>query len=776
MLSGLTPKRILNYIVCQRQWAEKDQFPILENARRDIGIADIERISTRLIKGNKLDENDITATECHIDHLEKKGAILWRQKQVVQRSTTNKSKFEVVKHFEVGIMTDFGAEMLRRRGNEMVFLDATSGLNKYGYPMITLLVVDEFREVVPVAFAIVGSENKITVAKFLELVRNKVGGDFQFNTVMMDQGKAQIAACKQLNIKYLLCCFHLYQDLQRNMMQAEYGVSDVLQWKERQWIFQEIHSLQAIQDEAVFHKSFPLFIESLRDKGLEKLAEYLQEWGKEEFASHWVAFGRLDVRHINDTNNPIEAFFRVLKYSFAGRKVQRRLEFQLQLLTKVHLQYVNDRQQKVTGFHKTKAQKVDEFLSFKVKRIRDKGITPVDNSYGLCCTHSYKLEALKQYSSCVGDGSCECSENEKSICPHLEATSTECPLTHAMLEATARKICTKKVTDPRFLQGMIGGAVECMFYCPTLSKPDSGRYYTANAHESTCDCNIFNQHGLCPHVLAAHFEHGFPLSDNFNMKIEELKQNPLKLQCPRRVFDYDAMPPAFEAKDFTNQLSLESEAIIIPRGELQEIKAQLSRLGQKLKGMVPAVLKIAGDKLARLEKEVDGIAAQYSFRPPAVCNDPQKKRVGKRTAADNITKPVRAYTLSKRRKVEERSPNEEQAAEGLGSLAGNTKAGKQLFIKGNGLQVQANKLKVHPSTKRKSTSSVAKKAMVRKLKKTEAAKTAKTAKMAKNDKAKAKTMGSKKKQKAKLVPSPQWNLRKRSRGRMSRFINYYYSH
>jgi len=173
---------------------------------------------------------------------------------------------------------------------------------------------------------------------------------------------------------------------------------------------------------------------------------------------------------------------------------------------------------------------------------------------------------------------------------------------------------------------------------------------------------------------------------------------------------------------------------------------------------------------------LDGIAAQYSFRPPAVCNDPQRRRGGKRTATDNITKPVRAYTLSKRRKVQESSPNAEQAAEGLVSLAGNTKAGKQLFVKGNGLQVQANKLEIHPSTKRKSTSLVAKKAMVRKIKKAEAAKTAKAAKMAKNDKAKAKTMGSKKKQKAKLVPSPQWNLRKRSRGRMSRFINYYYSH
>ncbi|KAG5188243.1 hypothetical protein JKP88DRAFT_136992, partial [Tribonema minus] len=66
----------------------------------------------------------------------------------------------------------FGIAMLDAFGagdDRMVLLDATGGTNKYGYQLYSLVVVDDFREDVPVAFMLTSSQAAKEVKLFMDV-------------------------------------------------------------------------------------------------------------------------------------------------------------------------------------------------------------------------------------------------------------------------------------------------------------------------------------------------------------------------------------------------------------------------------------------------------------------------------------------------------------------------------------------------------------------------------------------------------------------------------
>jgi MULE transposase domain len=76
----------------------------------------------------------------------------------------------ISKHFCVIVAEQFGLAMLNAFGageDRMVLLDATGGTNKYGYQLYSLVVVDDFREGVPVAFMLTSSQEAGEVATFM---------------------------------------------------------------------------------------------------------------------------------------------------------------------------------------------------------------------------------------------------------------------------------------------------------------------------------------------------------------------------------------------------------------------------------------------------------------------------------------------------------------------------------------------------------------------------------------------------------------------------------
>lgn len=57
---------------------------------------------------------------------------------------------------------------LQEYGRYIVFMDATHGVNQYGFPLFTLLVRDSHGHGIPVAFIILGIEKQDTLQLALE--------------------------------------------------------------------------------------------------------------------------------------------------------------------------------------------------------------------------------------------------------------------------------------------------------------------------------------------------------------------------------------------------------------------------------------------------------------------------------------------------------------------------------------------------------------------------------------------------------------------------------
>lgn len=57
------------------------------------------------------------------------------------------------------IQTEFMRDMMRKHGIRIVCIDSTDGTNLYGFLLITIMVVDEHGEGLPVAWAISNKED-----------------------------------------------------------------------------------------------------------------------------------------------------------------------------------------------------------------------------------------------------------------------------------------------------------------------------------------------------------------------------------------------------------------------------------------------------------------------------------------------------------------------------------------------------------------------------------------------------------------------------------------
>ena len=83
------------------------------------------------------------------------------------------------------IQTEFLRDMMVKFGNNIVCLDATHGTTMYNFLLITAIIVDEYGEGVPVAWALSNREDKIALVNFLKSVKTKVG-NLSPNIIMSD--------------------------------------------------------------------------------------------------------------------------------------------------------------------------------------------------------------------------------------------------------------------------------------------------------------------------------------------------------------------------------------------------------------------------------------------------------------------------------------------------------------------------------------------------------------------------------------------------------------
>ena len=126
--------------------------------------------------------------------------------------------------FLLCIQTEFQLEMIQAFGSKVICIDATHSTNMYDFLLITVLVVDEFGEGVPVAWAISNREDTNTLSLFLEQLRLR-SGDLKPEYFMSDDAQqywnAWAATYGANNTTKLLCTWHVDRAWRRALQDAE---------------------------------------------------------------------------------------------------------------------------------------------------------------------------------------------------------------------------------------------------------------------------------------------------------------------------------------------------------------------------------------------------------------------------------------------------------------------------------------------------------------------------------------------------------------------------
>ena len=77
--------------------------------------------------------------------------------------------------FILALQTEFQRNAMMQYGSKVILMDATYGTNQYDFQLISILVIDDFREGLPVAWAISNWEDVTLLVQFFKAVHTHVG-------------------------------------------------------------------------------------------------------------------------------------------------------------------------------------------------------------------------------------------------------------------------------------------------------------------------------------------------------------------------------------------------------------------------------------------------------------------------------------------------------------------------------------------------------------------------------------------------------------------------
>ncbi|XP_060720781.1 uncharacterized protein LOC132842132 [Tachysurus vachellii] len=147
---------------------------------------------------------------------------------------------------------------LHKYGREIVFMDATHGVNQYGFPLFTLVVRDSHGHGIPVAYIILGNEKQDT----LQLALEKLKPSFSVlpRCFMVDKDQAEINAIWRVfnESDILLCWYHVTQAVTRWLSRSESGVSGPEKANSRADIMQFMSELKSCSTVCCYFISFTL--------------------------------------------------------------------------------------------------------------------------------------------------------------------------------------------------------------------------------------------------------------------------------------------------------------------------------------------------------------------------------------------------------------------------------------------------------------------------------------------------------------------------------------
>ncbi|XP_050311335.1 uncharacterized protein LOC126746956 isoform X1 [Anthonomus grandis grandis] len=163
-------------------------------------------------------KNDIISVESWINDMQSNGdAVLFYKPQGSESEEWPMLKNE---DFVLIIMTAAQCEMLKIYGTDCICIDGTHGMNNYDFELITLLVVDDFRQGFPCSFLVSNRSDKQVLKIFFHFAKSRLGTALCPNVFMSDMAEAFFNAWIKIMSppKFrLYCSWHVDQAWRKNL-------------------------------------------------------------------------------------------------------------------------------------------------------------------------------------------------------------------------------------------------------------------------------------------------------------------------------------------------------------------------------------------------------------------------------------------------------------------------------------------------------------------------------------------------------------------------------
>ena len=197
------------------------EFPRIHLLTRK-DIANIER--TYGLKGMQRHRDNATSVDIWVEEMKHRDinpVILYKQQGASQPEECD----DLCDHdFVLAIQTPLETDMMRTLCNgRVVCVDTTHGTNGYDFTLITVVVVDEYGEGLPVAWCISNREDQFLLMNFFKALKNRVGESSPawFMSDLAEQFYTAWVAIFRIKPHKLVYVWHVDRAWRENLKESE---------------------------------------------------------------------------------------------------------------------------------------------------------------------------------------------------------------------------------------------------------------------------------------------------------------------------------------------------------------------------------------------------------------------------------------------------------------------------------------------------------------------------------------------------------------------------
>lgn len=238
--------------------------------------------------------------------------------------------------FLLAIQTQFQCDLMKTFGTRLICMDATHGTNHYHFKLVTVLILDEFGEGVPVGWMVSNKEDGILLSTFLTSLMDRTG-PITAQYFMSDDAEQYYSSWNKVyggQPRKLLCSWHV-DKAWRSQLQS-ISSSD-----KKTKLYCSLRTILQTLSIPEFRKLMQQSISwMLSDPDLEAFGHYFQTYYAKR-NEEWAYCYRVGTP-VN-TNMSVEAFHRLLKVVYLEGKHNRRVDHLLSLLLRIARDKLFDR-------------------------------------------------------------------------------------------------------------------------------------------------------------------------------------------------------------------------------------------------------------------------------------------------------------------------------------------------------------------------------------------------------------------------------------------------